>query len=100
MFKRGDRICIGVALASYYGYVSQTYNMAGRLPKEFQQAFQPVTGHVSSGWELEPDQRDLPPLFAKTQLSAAGRPSDWLRRPVLSHLPFPTMAPEAGAERS
>jgi hypothetical protein len=62
----------------------------------------PVSGIVGSLEisEFEADQRDLPPLFAKTQLSAAGWPSDWLRRLVLPHLPFPAMAPQAGVERS
>jgi multidrug resistance efflux pump len=98
--QKGDRICIGVGFASYYGYISQTYNMAGRPPKEFQQAFQPVNRARLIRVEFAPDQRDLPPLFAKTQLSAAGWPPDWLRRLVLSHLPFSTVVPQGGDGRS
>jgi multidrug resistance efflux pump len=88
--QKGDRICIGLGLASYYGYVGQTYDMAGQLPKEFQQAFQPVNRARLIRVEFDPNQRDLPPLFAKTHLSAAGWPPDWLRRLILSHLPFST----------
>jgi multidrug resistance efflux pump len=81
--RKGDHIRIGVGFASYYGEVSQIYNLAGQLPKEFQQAFQPVNRARLIRVEFEPDQPSLPPLFAKTQLSAAGWPSDWLRRLVL-----------------
>jgi len=81
--QAGDRIRIGVGFARYFGHVSQTYDVAVRLPKEFQQAFQPVNRARLIRVEFEPDQRDLPPLFAKTQLSAAVWPPDWLRRLVL-----------------
>ena len=98
--QKGDRICMGVGFSSYYGYVGQTYNLAGRLPKEFQQAFQPVNRARLIRVEFEPDERDPPPLFAKTQLSAAGWPPDWLRRLVLSHIPFSTLVPQARDGRS
>lgn len=86
--QKGDHIRIGVGLASYYGEVGQIYNLAGQLPREFQQAFQPVNRARLIRVEFEPDQRELPPLFAKTQLAAAGWPPDWLRRLVFSHLPL------------
>lgn len=98
--QKGDRIRIGVGLASYYGKVGPIYNLAGQLPKEFQQAFQPVNRARLIRVEFEPDQRDLPPLFAKTQLSAAGWAPDWLRRLVLSHLPFSAVVPQGGDTRS
>jgi multidrug resistance efflux pump len=94
--RKGDRICIGIGFTSYSGYVKKTYNMAGRLPKEFQQSFQPVNRARLIKVEFEPDQPDLPPLFAKTKLSAAGWAPDWLRRLVSSHLPFSTVVPQAG----
>ena len=81
--REGDRIDIAVGLASYSGYVSQTYDLAGQLPKEFQQTFQPVNRARLIRVEFGPDQRNPPPLFAKTKLSAAGWPSDWLRRLIL-----------------
>jgi len=61
--------------------------MAGQLPKEFQQTFQPVRRERLIRVEFDPDQRDLPPLFAKTKLSATGWPPDWLRRLISSYLP-------------
>jgi multidrug resistance efflux pump len=88
--QKGDHIRIGVGLASYHGQVSQIYNLAGQLPKEFQQAFQPVNRARLIRVDFDPDQRDLPPLFAKTRLSAAGWPPAWLRRFVLFHLPLST----------
>ena len=99
MFKRGDRICIGVALASYYGYVSQTYNMAGRLPKEFQQAFQPVTGHVSSGWSssrISAICRHC--LQRRSSQPQGGRPIGCVAGFIAPALPDD--GAEAGAERS
>lgn len=91
--QKGDHIRIGVGLASYHGQVSQIYNLAGQLPKEFQQAFQPVNRARLIRVDFDPDQRDLPPLFAKTRLSAAGWPPAWLRRFVLFHLPLSTSSP-------
>jgi multidrug resistance efflux pump len=82
--KKGDHIRIGVGLASYYGQVGQIYNLAGQLPKEFQEAFQPVNRARLIRVEFDPPQDDLPPLFAKTQLSAAGWAPDWLRRVLQS----------------
>jgi multidrug resistance efflux pump len=91
--QKGDHIRIGVGLASYYGQVGQIYNLAGQLPKEFQQAFQPVNRARLIRVEFDPDQRDLPPLFAKTRLSAVGWLPAWLRRLVLYHLPLSTSSP-------
>jgi hypothetical protein len=80
--QAGDRVRVGIGLASYDGYVGQSYDLAGRLPKEFQQAFQPANRARLIRVEFAPEQRDLPPRFAKARLSAAGFPSDWLRRMV------------------
>ena len=85
--QKGDRIRIGIGFGNYYGYVGHTYDMAGQLPKEFQQTFQPVRRERLIRVEFDPDQRDLPPLFAKTKLSATGWPPDWLRRLISSYLP-------------
>ena len=90
--REGDRIDIAVGLASYSGHVSQTYDLAGQLPKEFQQTFQPVNRARLIRVEFDPDQRDPPPLFAKTKLSAAGWPPDWLRRLILPR--SPVLAPK------
>jgi hypothetical protein len=57
--------------------------MAGQLPKEFQQTFQSVDRARLIRVEFDPDQMNLPPLFAKTKLSAAGWPPDWLRQRLL-----------------
>jgi multidrug resistance efflux pump len=81
--RGGDRLRIAVGLASYDGYVTQTYDLAGQLPKEFQQTFQPVNRARLIRVEFDPDRRNPPPLFAKTKLSAAGWPPDWLRRIIL-----------------
>ena len=85
--QKGDRIRIGIGFGNYYGYVGHTYDMAGQLPKEFQQTFQPVRRERLIRVEFDPDQRDLPPLFAKTKLLATGWPPDWLRRLISSYLP-------------
>jgi multidrug resistance efflux pump len=98
--KKGDHVRIGIGLVSYYGYVSQTYDLAGQLPKEFQQAFQPVNRARLIRVEFGPDQGGLPPLFAKTNLSAAGWPSDWLRRLIVPHLPFLTLGHQGAEEPS
>jgi hypothetical protein len=86
--QEGDRVRVGIGLASYDGYVGQSYDLAGRLPKEFQQTFQPVNRARLIRVEFAQDQRDLPPLFAKAKVSAAGWPSDWLRRMVLRYVHF------------
>ena len=86
--QEGDRVRVGIGLASYDGYVGQSYDLAGRLPKEFQQTFQPVNRARVIRVEFARDQGDLPPLFAKIKLSAAGWPSDWLRRMVRRYAPF------------
>ena len=78
----GDLISISVGFATYKGDVSQIYDLAGQLPKEFQQTFQPVNRARLIRVEFDRDQRNLPPLFAKTRLSAAGWPPDWLRRRI------------------
>src|SRR5215470_5349925 len=75
----GDHLRISVGLATYTGYVSQSYDLAGQLPKEFQQTFQPVNRARLIRVEFDRDQRDPPSLFARAKLSAAGWPSDWLR---------------------
>jgi multidrug resistance efflux pump len=72
----GDLISISVGFATYKGDVSQIYDLAGQLPKEFQQTFQPVNRARLIRVEFDRDQRNLPPLFAKTRLSAAGWPPD------------------------
>jgi hypothetical protein len=81
--RGGDRLRIAVGLASYDGYVSQNYDLAGQLPKEFQQTFQPVNRARLIRVGFDPDRRNPPRLFAKTKLSAAGWPPDWLRRIIL-----------------
>jgi len=91
--QEGDHISIAVGLATYYGYVSQTYDLAGQLPKEFQQTFQPRTRARLIRVEFDPDQRNPPPLFAKTKLSAAGWPPDWLRRIISPYLPVSATEP-------
>ena len=78
----GDLISISVGFATYKGDVSQIYDLAGQLPKEFQQTFQPVNRARLIRVEFDRDQRNLPPLFAKTRLSATGWPPDWLRRRI------------------
>ena len=84
--RKGDRIRLAVGLAHYYGYISQTYDLAGQLPKEFQQSFQPVNRARLIRVEFNPDQRNLPPLFAKTKLAASGWYPDWLQRLISSYL--------------
>jgi multidrug resistance efflux pump len=91
--KEGDRVHVGIGLASYDGHVGQSFDISGRLPKEFQQTFQPVTRARLIRVEFAPDQRQLPPLFAKTKLSAAGWPSDWLRRVIFGYLHLPIFEP-------
>ena len=92
--QKGDHVRVGIGLTSFEGVVSQSFDIAGRLPKEFQQTFQPVNRARLIRVEFAPDQEGRPPLFAKARLSAAGWPSDWLRRTVSGYLYRANLAPE------
>ncbi|WEX09057.1 HlyD family efflux transporter periplasmic adaptor subunit [Chelativorans sp. AA-79] len=75
----GDPIKISVGLNTYYSRVSRIYPVAGQLPQEFQNTFQPVSRAQIVRLEFDPGQ-DFPALFAKTKLSAVGWPPAWLKR--------------------
>src|SRR5690606_32333163 len=75
----GDPIKIKVGLNTYFGKVGRLYPVAGQLPEEFQNTFQPVSRAQIVRVEFDPGQ-GRPALFAKTKLSAVGWPPAWLKR--------------------
>jgi multidrug resistance efflux pump len=79
--QTGDLVQVRVGLSTYRGHVARTFELAGQLPKEFQQSFQPINRARLIRVEFEEGQKE-PPLFAKTKLAAAGWPPDWIKRLV------------------
>ncbi|MXN65830.1 HlyD family efflux transporter periplasmic adaptor subunit [Stappia sp. GBMRC 2046] len=75
----GDPIKVSVGFKSYRGTVKRLYPVAGKLPREFQNTFKPVTRAQIVRVEFDSGQ-DLPVLFSKTELSAAGWPPAWVTR--------------------
>lgn len=75
----GDPINISLGFKDYHGRVDRIYPVAGQLPKEFQNTFEPVARARIVRIEFEPNQ-PYPSLFSKTTLSAAGWPPAWLAR--------------------
>jgi len=75
----GDPIKIKVGLNTYFGKVGRLYPVAGQLPEEFQNTFQPVSRAQIVRVEFDPGQ-ERPALFSKTKLSAVGWPPAWLKR--------------------
>jgi multidrug resistance efflux pump len=79
----GDGIKIRIGFNTYSGQVSRLYPIAGQLPKEFQNTFQPVTRARIVRIEFDPTNQ-YPSLFTKTSLSAAGWPPAWFARMIRS----------------
>ena len=74
----GDPVKIRVGFSTYYGKVSRLYPLASRLPKEFQNTFQPAARAQVVRIEFDPSDH-YPALFSKTKLSAADWSPAWLR---------------------
>jgi multidrug resistance efflux pump len=83
--QQGDKVNIGVGLSTYEGHVARLYAVAGQLPKEFQNTFQPVARARIVRIEFDSDGH-YPALFTKTKLSAAGWPPAWMTRLLGSYL--------------
>jgi multidrug resistance efflux pump len=79
--KAGDPIKIRVGFSTFWGTVKRLYPVAGELPKEFQNTFQPVSRAQIVRIEFDLGQ-DLPVLFTKTKLTAGGWPPPWVSRLV------------------
>lgn len=77
--KPGDRVNIHIGFDAYSGFVGQIFPVAGQLPKEFQNTFQPVARAQIVRIELDPGQRE-PVLFSKTRLTSADWLPSWLTR--------------------
>lgn len=77
----GDPVKIRVGFDTYYGKVSRLYPLASRLPKEFQNTFQPAARAQVVRIEFDPG-KSYPALFSKTRLSAADWSPAWLKRLV------------------
>lgn len=75
----GDPVKISVGFNTYYGRVARLYPLASRLPKEFQNTFQPAARAQVVRIEFDTNQ-NFPALFSKTKLSAAGWPPAWVKR--------------------
>jgi multidrug resistance efflux pump len=75
----GDPVTIRVGFSRYAGHVARLFPVAGQLPKEFQNTFQPVARARIVRIEFEPNEH-YPALFTKTQLSASGLPPAWVKR--------------------
>src|SRR5262249_1622721 len=99
-----DPISIWMGFKRYFGRIERIYSVAGQLPKEFQNTFEPVDRARIVRIAFEP-VGDYPPLFSKAKLSAAGWPPAWVKRltqslheAVLSAL-APTESKATGSER-
>jgi len=79
--QQGDPVTIRVGFSRYTGRVARLFPVAGQLPKEFQNTFQPVARARIVRIEFEPSEH-YPALFTKTQLSAAGLVPAWMKRMV------------------
>ena len=79
----GDGIRIRVGFKTYQGHVSRLYPIAGQLPKEFQNTFQPVARARIVRIEFDATA-EYPALFTKTNLSASGWPPAWFVRMMKS----------------
>jgi multidrug resistance efflux pump len=95
----GDSIKVRVGFNTYRGQVSQLYPIAGQLPKEFQNTFQPVARARIVRIEFNSDG-GYPALFTKTSLSAWGWPPSWLVRKLGWGRDEPQAAPVAPNEPS
>jgi multidrug resistance efflux pump len=75
----GDRIRIKVGFKSYTGHIAKIYPVTAPLPQEFRDALRQIRRAQMVRVEFEPDQ-DFPTLFARTELSAADWPPQWMSR--------------------
>lgn len=77
----GDKVNIRIGFDRYSGYVQQIYPVAGELPKEFQNTFQPVARAQIVRIEFDPGQPN-PVLFSKTRLTSAEWLPGWVEKAI------------------